>query len=59
MLPVRLGGLADQGIARGLVDEEMEIDVGLDDRRHVAARHGAAADIDQQAAAMREFRRVA
>ena len=58
MLPVRLGGLADQRIARGLVDEQMEIDVGLDDRRHVAAGHGAPADIEQQPAAMHEVRRV-
>ena len=58
MLPVRLGGLADQRIARRLVDEEMEVDVGLDDRGHVAARHGPPADIEQQPAALHEVRRV-
>ena len=56
VLPVRLRCLGDQRIARGLVDEQVEVDIGFDHERDIAARHGAAADIDQQAAAMREFR---
>ncbi len=36
----------------------MEIDVGFDRRRHVATRSGAAADVEQQATAMGELRRV-
>jgi len=47
-------GLADQRIARRLVDEEMEIDVGLDHRGDVAARHRAASDIEQQPAALHD-----
>ena len=47
VLPMRLGRLADHRVARRLIDEEMEIDVGLDDCGNVAACHGTATDIEQ------------
>ena len=54
MLPVWLGGFSDHGIARSLVDEKVEIDVGLDDRRNMAAGDGAASHIEERAAAVDE-----
>jgi hypothetical protein len=55
---MRLRGLADQRVARRLVDEQVEVDVGLDRRRHVVAGGGAASDIEQQPAAVGEVARV-